>query len=266
MTSPTSPLSRPLDVLLHIGMRKTGTSSIQHFLRENRERLAEAGHLYPKAAGDARHRELGLFIKSPDELERSIEWYRQKHSDPVRFRNSFRRRLFAEIEHSNVSHVVLSDEILFECSYPALRRLGRFAHRIAENLTVVIYLRRQDDHLVSGYQQEVKVGGVQRLRDWAWADMSSLYGYYARLRRLKRLLAPDDLVVRRFESDSFVGGSLHQDFLDAAGIDARAAEWEQAGSRNQSLDAESVEFLRLLNLYRVEDGSATPGLIDNRAR
>jgi hypothetical protein len=31
-----------------------------------------------------------------------------------------------------------------------------------------------------------------------------------------------------------------------------------------SLDAESVEFLRLFNLYRVEAEGAVPGLIDNR--
>lgn len=35
-------------------------------------------------------------------------------------------------------------------------------------------------------------------------------------------------------------------------------------SRNQSLDAESVEFLRLLNLCRVTVRGATVGLIDNR--
>ena len=39
---------------------------------------------------------------------------------------------------------------------------------------------------------------------------------------------------------------------------------EQIQNRNESLDAESVEFLRLLNLYRVENEGAAPGLIDNR--
>jgi hypothetical protein len=62
-----------------------------------------------------------------------------------------------------------------------------------------------------------------------------------------------------------VGGSLLQDFLDAARIDARADDFTQVPSLNKSLDAESVEFLRLLNLHRIEHEGATAGLIDNRA-
>jgi hypothetical protein len=129
---------------------------------------------------------------------------------------------------------------------------------------VVVYLRRQDDHLVSRYQQEVKVGCIQRLEDWAERDFSSLYDYHARLRRHEELLAPTALVVRPYERTSFSDGSLHQDFLDAVGVELRADEMVQVEDRNPSLDMEAVEFLRLLNLCRVESGSATPGLIDNR--
>ena len=42
-------------------------------------------------------------------------------------------------------------------------------------------------------------------------------------------------------------------------------ELQQTTNRNPSLDADSVEFLRLLNLYKVENDGATPGLIDNRS-
>jgi hypothetical protein len=262
---PTSPLSRPLDIVLHIGMGKTGTSSIQFFLRDNRERLSELGLLYPKSPGGGRHHQLGLFLKPEEELSTSPEWARQKQPDAASFRKAFRRRLFSEIEKSGLSRVLLSDEILFGSSEPTLRRLRRFTDRIAKSTRVVTYLRRQDDHMVSRYQQLVKVGWILRLRDWAQEDMSDLYDYYARLRRHEQLLAPNDLVVRRYERDSFVNGSLYQDFLDAAGVDVSADDLEQGPNRNQSLDAESVEFLRLFNLYRVENEGATPGLIDNRA-
>jgi hypothetical protein len=260
----TSPLSKELDVVLHVGMGKTGTSSVQFFLRNNRQRLSELGCLYPQSPGGARHGHLSLFVKTDAELESAPEWQRHKESDPARFRKTFRRRLFSEIEGSGLSRVLLSDEVLFGSSDQALRRLGRFTGRIAESLRLVVYLRRQDDHMVSRYQQGVKIGWVQRLHEWSQEDMSGLYDYGARLRRIERHLPPADFVVRRYEPDSFVDGSLYQDFLDAAGIDARADELEQVSNRNESLDAESVEFLRLLNLYRVENEGGTPGLIDNR--
>ncbi|HEX2175757.1 MAG TPA: hypothetical protein VHG70_07580 [Nocardioidaceae bacterium] len=249
---------------MHIGSGKTGTSSLQAFLRDNRERLAELGHLYPTTPGPARHGRLGFFVKSDSELVKSPGWYREKQSDPARFRKAFRRRLFSEIESSGLSRVLFSDEILFHLSDPALRRLGRFMNRIAENLRLVAYLRRQDDHMVSRYQQGVKVGLSVRLAEHAQQDKSRLYDYHARLRRHERLLRPAEFVVRRYERDSFVDGSLYQDFLDAAGIDARADEWHQVKLQNESLDAESVEFLRLLNLYRIQHEGAKPGLIYNR--
>lgn len=245
-------------------MGKTGTSSIQFFLRDNRQRLRELGVLFPTTPGNARHARLGLFLKPEEELRTSPEWPRQKQSDMASFRRAFRRRLFAEIEDSGLSRVLLTDEILFGSSEPTLRRLRRFTDRVAKTVRVVAYLRRQDDHMVSRYQQGVKVGWVLRLREWAKEDFSDLYDYHARLCRHEELLAPTELVVRRYERDSFVGGSLLQDFLDAAGIDLTADDLEPGPSRNQSLDAQSVEFLRLLNLYRVEHEGATPGLIDNR--
>lgn len=260
----TTPLSRPVDVVLHIGMGKTGTSSIQFLLRDNRDRLRELGLLFPTTPGNARHARLGLFVKPEDEVKTSPEWPRQKQSDAASFRKAFRRKLFAEIENSGLSRVLFTDEILFGSSEATVRRLGRFTQRIANTVRVVVYLRRQDDHLISRYQQEVKVGSITRLRDWAKLDMTDLYDYDARLRRHERLVAPTELVVRRYERESFAAGSIYQDFLNAAGLDVAADDLVQGADRNDSLDADSVEFLRLLNLYRVENEGAIPGLIDNR--
>jgi hypothetical protein len=117
---------------------------------------------------------------------------------------------------------------------------------------------------VSRYQQGIKIGWVTRLMEWAQEDMSDLYDYHARICTWQQLLEPTEFVVRRFEADGFVCGSLHQDFLDAAGIDVRTEDLVPVSTLNESLDAESVEFLRLLNLYRVENEQATPGIMDNR--
>jgi hypothetical protein len=257
----------PLDLTVHIGTGKTGSKSVQNFLRENRQTLAELGLLYPETPGDGRHRMLGHFTRSRAELETNPSWNRKRRSDPAwfknsrsdpaRFRREFRRRLFAEIESSGLSRVLLSDEILFGALDPAMRRLRRLTDQMAESLRLIVYLRRQDEHMVSRYQQGTKhdqIPGAPRLRDWAQRDMSSLYDYHARLCTWRRRLEPDEFVVRRFEPDAFVGGSLYQDFLDAARIDARAEHLQQAPRRNESLDAESVEFLRLLNLRRQEEG------------
>jgi hypothetical protein len=253
-----------VDVLLHAGTGKTGTSSIQFFLRDNRDVLASQGVLYPTSPGRGRHVRVGLAVKSDAELERSPGWFRQRESDPAVFRGRVRRRLEREVLASGLSRVLLSDEAVFGSSVPALERLGQWMSSLSRSLVVLVYLRRQDDHLVSRYQQQVKVGATQRLEEWSRRDMSGFYDYHLRLSRLRDLLGPTELRVRPFERGGFVDGSLLQDFLDTAGVEARADRMRQVAEVNVSLDAESVEFLRMLNLHRVAEGSATPGLIDNR--
>lgn len=259
---PASPIARR-DVVLHIGSGKTGTSSVQAFLRDNRDRLADLGTLFPTSPGATRHVRLGLFAKSESEVANTPAWPRQNQPDHNTFRRRFRRRLLAEIGSSTLPRVLLSDEVLFHLSDEALRRLGRFTGNFAESLRLVAYLRRQDDHMVSRYQQGVKVGVTVRLAVYARRDMSWFYDYHDRLRKHEQLLRPSEFVVRRFERDSLAEGSLFQDFLEAAGICARADEWRQVALRNESLDAESVEVLRLLNLHRARTQAKARGLVKN---
>jgi hypothetical protein len=265
--SERTPLNTPLDLVLHLGMGKTGTSSIQAFLNQNRKPLAETGILYPRTPGRTRHVRLTLAVQPDQALVKRRGWRRLGETDPEAFRKTFRRRLFSEINESGLSRVLFSDEALFGSPDDALRRLRRLTDQIAHHLRLVVYLRRQDDHLVSRYQQVVKVGETRRLservpqvdqhprqgKSWASGQGSSTYDYYRRLRAWEQLLEPDEFVIRRFEPAFFVDRSIYQDFFDASGIDTRADALNQVESVNESLDAESVEFLRILNILRQED-------------
>jgi hypothetical protein len=258
-------LSRRVDIVLHIGTGKTGTSSIQALLAQNRGRLADLGCLYPRSPGRRRHTALSHFVKPSDALEREPSWRRRKHSSPAKFREDFERKLLTEIDRSGLPRVLMSDEALYGSPTEALQQLHSFTERIARSLQIVVYLRRQDDHLISRYQQVVKVGETRRLEERTRElDLSSTYDYYSRLTTWREILKPAAFVVRRFEPPSFVSGSLYQDFLDAAGLDISVDALERVRPVNESLDAECVEFLRLLNIYRVEHEGATRGQINNR--
>lgn len=256
---------RTFDLVVHVGTGKTGTTSVQHFMNLNRDSLAESGVLYPASPGKSRHAKFTLFLTPDDELDAQPWWHRIDTDDPTRFRRQFRRRLLDEIADSGLPRVVLSEETIFKSSAGTLRRLRRFSRRNARSLRIVVYLRRQDDHLVSRYQQAVKAGHVRRLTDPdLQRDFSPVYDYAARLALLEEVLEPDQLVVRRFERGAFHGGSLFSDFLTAIGVDPALETVLPPAERNVSLDAEAVEFLRLLNLHRVREEGARPGMIDNR--
>ena len=265
LRTPPTPRTTPSDLILHIGSGKTGTSSIQQFLAKNRVHLVEQGVLYPRTPGPTRHLRLSLSLMSDADLVRQPEWRTQGDSSPTQFRQNFERQLANEIENAALPRVLLSDEALYGCSDEGLVRLRALLEGTFGERRVVVYLRRQDDHLCSRYQTVVQRGNVLRLTErLEQMRFASMYDYHGRLRTWERLIEPTHIVVRPFDRERFFEGSLLHDFLAASGVDVRLDDLEPVGKRNESLDAESVEFLRILNLHRVQSRGAQAGLIDNR--
>lgn len=252
-----------IDVVLHLGTGKTGTTTIQHLMQQSRAALADQGVLYPRSPGPVRHARLGLSLRSDDELAQMPTWHQMRAQSPDRFRRRFTRRLREEIAEAAPSTVLFSDEALYGLMPHSVTLLRAFTDSLGGRTRLVVYLRRQDEHLGSDYQQRVKTGEVRRMAQWTGEhDRSATYAYARRLARWEEAMAPTTLVVRRFERSAFKDGSLEADFLHAAGLSG--IEPTPIPRRNESLDAETVEFLRILNLYLVEHGGATAGLIDHR--
>ena len=243
-------------------MGKTGTTSIQGWLHRNRTRLAEHGILYPASPGERRHVRLGLAMQNPDRGPgTSFDWRQQPVATPRELRPLFEEALLAELSDAP-SQVLFSDEALFTASDDGLRYLRGLLDRIAASVRAVAYLRRQDDHVCSRYQQTVKLAGeVRRLPEWLGEqNFSRKYDYHARLRGWQERISPDPLVVRVFERGQLAEGSLHHDFLEATALGIRIEDLDPVPDRNQSLDAETVEFLRLFNLLRRDQPEAISGL------
>jgi hypothetical protein len=238
---------------LHFGTGKTGTTSLQAFLRQNRARLAEVGWLYPRSIG--RHRQFRDWLRLDHESAGASPagHRRRRGSGTLDRRRQVPRRLLAEVRRSQLHRVLMSDEGLWQAHDLLLERLRQFADAHTAGLRLLCYLRRQDDHLVSRYQQVVKHGETRTLRQRASEiDLTKTYDYYARLQTWLRVVEPDELVVRRFERHRLLNQSLYDDFVAAAGLGISTDDLPRR--RNESLDAESVEFLRLLNIYRSECG------------
>ena len=254
--------AEPVDIVLHIGSGKTGTSTIQRVLRRNPDALRAAGLLYPRTPGVVRHTKLGLFVRPDDELARHTDWLTGDYGAIAEFRKDFRRQVEREIGRSGAARVVFSDEGLFSAGDRTIRRMRRFTGRIGRQVRLVVYLRRQDDHLISRYQQVVKMGEITPLTTWMLQDWEGTYDYHLRLRSWQEL-RPAAFVVRRFERERMVDGSLVTDFLDAAGIELDEAQLTHTEPRNESLGAEAIELLRILNIHRVKHQGEKPGLFGN---
>ena len=153
-THPSAPAGRR-SLVLHIGPRKTGTTSIQHALASRREELSAHGVVYPgtgKQHFPAANRFLGRRQRWDEDLVGAPEegpW----------------RRLVDEIGDAPVG--VISTEVLSQARPEQVRRLVESARD--RTPTVVITYRPFEELLSSTWQQLVKEGLREPLPDWSRA-------------------------------------------------------------------------------------------------
>jgi hypothetical protein len=235
-------------LFLHVGQGKTGTSTIQEFLHRNRAGLAARGYLYPRLAGRARHLELSLYGRGPA-MVNSVAWPQLPWDDPVALEQLIERELPVQVAESGCQNVVLSDEALYRLENERFRRVVSALEPLADELVFVIYLRRQDEHVVSRYKQTMRDGSALLLSEFiARPQTFANWQYDAILRWMTSTFPRARLVARPYSRAHFPEGGLVQDFLEAVELSDFTGEGtgEQL-VRNASLDAYTTEYLRRHN-------------------
>jgi hypothetical protein len=251
-----------LDLYLHIGTEKTGTTSLQQFLKKNRNALGERGFLYPSSPGKSNHTALAVtaladFRRVPLRSMAGVT----TNEELQKFRANFRENLSAELQGGTCSKVIMSNE---HCSTQLktdeeVEYLRDFLKPFFNNIYVIVYIRRQDDYLLSSYSTHIKNGVTDPASLPEDDKKMARYDHWDLLSRWTRVFGRDRIICRKFEKAFLVGGSIEDDFLTAIGIDPGRG-FEKQPLWNESLDASALEFLRLFNKYTsLED--RPPGLI-----
>jgi hypothetical protein len=238
-----------MTIYLHIGTPKTGTTSIQTFLDSNTSALAQRRIIVPRSLGARNHRRLTLYAMDEHRIDKLRRSKRMLTPEIVKlYREKVLKEFRAEIAtFPPAKHIVMTSEFMMRLRRKdELERLREFVCLTGQtDIRIVIYLRRQDLYYTSGYSQAIKGG-----KDIPFApegEISEQANYYDRnLHVWGDVFGANSLVVRPFERCSLKNGDVIDDFMAILGLDDLSA-FERPTPRNESLDANTVEFLRLLN-------------------
>lgn len=238
-----------MSIYLHIGTPKTGTTSIQNFLDVNTPALAQQGIVVPRSLGERNHRRLCLYAMDEHRIDKLRRSKRMLTPEIVRlYREKVLREFRAEIAtFPPARHVAMTSEFMMRLRRrDELERLKEFVCLTGQtDIRIVIYLRRQDLYYTSGYSQAIKGG-----KDIPFApegEISEQANYYDRnLQVWADVFGSAALIVRPFERRSLKNGDVIDDFMAILGMDDLTG-FERLAAHNESLDAYTVEFLRLLN-------------------
>lgn len=216
-----------MEVIVHIGVHKTGTSAIQSFLAKNADKLSDCGVFY-----------------SPRPLDGCLN----HHPIATAFDKSLpspgigEDRVAALLSAAKGRKVLISSEVLCEVTTDVDRFLETLkGHKVS----VIAYLRHPCDIVISAFNERVRHHG----RPWTTPinDLPLAYDP-SQLEMLERWLARDDISVTLAPHDrnQWPGGSLFLDFLKMIGVSPEGFDLQER-RENVSTPYALADLLRLFN-------------------
>jgi len=229
-------------VYIHIGVHKTGTSTIQNLLSNNRDVLKEQGIIYP--GNKSAHHDMAKEFRTLP-LEQILK------------KNSRSQAYLREIIESPAEKSILSSEV-FETLIFNAGKLREFLPHDLE-IKIIVYLRRQDDLLESKYNQRVREPQIRLEKSFTdYFSSIGLYNpkldYYNKLTPWADSFGKENLIIRIYEKDK-LRGNLFNDFISVIGLENADSIKVPDLAVNTSWSWDIIEFMRICNnSFRKDDG------------
>ena len=200
-----------MNIVLHAGFPKTGSSSLQEYLASHRLGLNQAGILYPKFDKFASHWALtGAFHDTPQEYHHVRK---RIATDDISHRLSVARKrlhaLLAEIKDDRV--VVLSHEG-FGADLSASKGVSELREMLlgfTDDVQIVAYARNPVELYPSSIQQRLKTleKRIKSPDEW-FSD------HPARAEHLRSIFGADRCEIQIYSSSTLLNGDIIDDFGD----------------------------------------------------
>jgi len=222
---------------LHIGTHKTGSTAIQKALQHNRHLLKKDGFIYLPLPGCVRS------LASSRELDK-------------KFTHSFKEEINRHIKKHRKGNLcfLMSWEGFSGDPATGYNDTDIIAKHLKEatahiHVTIVVYLRRQDDFIESMYTQEIHEGGSIPFKEFINSYPKKPFDWNQLLHHYSKHFGKDNILVRKYDRASLPKkNSLLEDFSTAIGLSGKyLAKTEVTLTPNCGYSRDALEIAKLCN-------------------
>lgn len=248
-------------IILHIGTEKTGSTTLQRFLGTNRRSLAGQGYLYATSPSHRynNHVKLAAYAAQDeirDDLRTNLKIVTRE--DLQRFRTDFRSCLSEEVRTAppHVHTLILSSEHCHSRlrTREATKRLADLLNDLADEVIVLVYLRRQDEMATSLYSTGLRHGRTDpSIFPKQVQESNTYYNLYNLLERWAAAFGRDALRPRIYSRQDLTNGDVISDFLQTFEIE-EGDSLSYPPRLNESFTVTAQEVVRAINQWCSENG------------
>lgn len=243
-----------MKAIVHIGMPKTGSTSIQSWLVANRAALAgrDIAYEHGNLPCEPENRRQGVLICQHAAVGKLIgnKSLRVLHKifsleDQRRFAERFEKHFARRVAGRRENTVVISSEYLGAATgtVDVATALDDWLRRYFAEVRYLVYFRRQEDWFASSYSQRLKRGTVKTLAEVV--EQEGERDWFRVTEIWRKAVGQERLSVRILEKDSLHRGDLIADFAHQIGTDAEGLA--PAPRMNEAFSAPAAEIMRALN-------------------
>lgn len=241
-----------MKALIHIGMPKAGSSSIQAFLKINRKALAERGVRYaPLTPRFGSQYELAMtgLLRSGGQMRDAVALKVLGMKDVAAqqaYVAQFENHLAAGRERWREPLFVGSSEHVHAWlgSADQIAALDEFLRGYFDSVHYLVYLRAQEEAVLSAWSERIRRGETVDL-DTHLRKRLRWLNYWKSVRLWADTVGESRVTPRLLVADALAGGELIADFCAQADIDHTGLAMPRR--MNQALSAEAIALRRRLN-------------------
>lgn len=228
---------RSIRTVVHCGMPKTGTSSLQETLYQV---LANKSFAYIHFDSGAPNVELQK-IFNIDRALRKARNSEQSRSEVEAEQVYLKKSLSKQLSRNPSQTKIIVCEAIQSFKGPGLKKFNSLLQKYSESVQYIYYVRSPYSYFSSAFQQRMK-------RDKLF-DIENLMRspeYEHNVKEFQKAFGEDNLTVRLFDPELFPDGNSVLDFCRFAEIDVKK---EDCIRRNESLSYQATALLYIFRKY-----------------